>query len=278
MTPAVLRLAAFPVNGRGGNPAGVVLDASGLTDDAMKRIAHEVGYSETAFLWPLGPRRFRIRYFSPEAEVDFCGHATIATGVALAESLGTGAIALETNAGEVPIVVTDVRGAFSVALESRPGFVTSLDDSLLDELLTILGWGREVLAPGYVPMVANAGNDHPVIVLESPEVFEHLDYDFDALQGLCRANRWPTVQLVAAGSEGSWRSRNPFAFGGVYEDPATGSAAAAFAVYLRETGNAAVGDSFVIDQGFEMGQPCRLFVTVGAQGAQVSGGALRLEA
>ena len=89
----VLRYAAFDVDGEGGNPAGVVLDARGMDDTRMQRIAAGVGYSETAFLFNdegAGGHRFRIRYFSPRAEVAFCGHATIATAVALAEREGTG--------------------------------------------------------------------------------------------------------------------------------------------------------------------------------------------
>lgn len=88
---AVLRYTAFSTDPEGGNPAGVVLDAAGLGDDAMLAIAAEVGYSETAFLTAppegLGEpgRAFTVRYFSPKAEVPFCGHATVATAVALAE-------------------------------------------------------------------------------------------------------------------------------------------------------------------------------------------------
>ncbi|HEX8864792.1 MAG TPA: PhzF family phenazine biosynthesis isomerase, partial [Lentzea sp.] len=87
----VLRYSAFTKDPEGGNPAGVVLDASGLSDDEMLVIAAKVGYSETAFVLPSGKgREFDVRYFSPKAEVPFCGHATIATAVALAERIGDG--------------------------------------------------------------------------------------------------------------------------------------------------------------------------------------------
>ena len=81
----ILRYVAFSDRPDGGNPAGVVLDATGLSDERMLEIAAEVGYSETAFL-----SGDDIRYFSPLAEVPFCGHATIATAVALAERDGPG--------------------------------------------------------------------------------------------------------------------------------------------------------------------------------------------
>lgn len=93
----MLRYTAFSTDPAGGNPAGVVLDAAGLDDAAQLAIAAELGYSETAFLTapPAGlggepGRAFTVRYFSPQAEVPFCGHATVATAIAFAERHGPG--------------------------------------------------------------------------------------------------------------------------------------------------------------------------------------------
>ncbi len=81
------RYAAFSDDPAGGNPAGVVLNAADLTEGEMQRVAAEVGYSETAFVaGPIDGDRstaIPVRYFAPEGEVDFCGHATIATAVAI---------------------------------------------------------------------------------------------------------------------------------------------------------------------------------------------------
>ena len=90
MSVDILRYSAFTDTPAGGNPAGIVLDATGLDESTMQAIAAEVGYSETAFLTVAGDdgRSFDIRYFAPSIEVPFCGHATIATGVALGERLG----------------------------------------------------------------------------------------------------------------------------------------------------------------------------------------------
>ena len=78
----ILRYTAFSSDPADGNPAGVVLDATGATDAEMRAVAAEVGFSETAYLFPRGGGAFDLRYFSPLAEVPFCGHATIATAVA----------------------------------------------------------------------------------------------------------------------------------------------------------------------------------------------------
>jgi PhzF family phenazine biosynthesis protein len=103
----VLRYTAFSTDPKGGNPAGVVLDATGLPDEQMLAVAAEVGYSETAFLTAPPPdlagaqpgRAFTVRYFSPLAEVAFCGHATVATAVALAERAGPGALLFASPVG-----------------------------------------------------------------------------------------------------------------------------------------------------------------------------------
>ena len=276
MNPEVLRLAAFPFHGSGGNPAGVVLDANGLTDSEMQAIAMRVGYSETVFITKSEGFRLRVRYFSPEMEVDFCGHATVAAGVALGEARGSGEYIFETNTGEVTVRVSETALGFSAELTSKTGTVSTLGSEELSRLLGVLDWQASVLSSSFVPMIANAGNSHPVLVLTSVEALEKLEYDFEALKLVCRENKWPTVQLVAEESPGVWHSRNPFAFGGVYEDPATGSAALAFGVYLRELGKVNVGDSFVIKQGFEMGQPCLLNVFVGPDFCSVSGSAINI--
>src|SRR4051812_20811554 len=97
----VLRYAAFTDDPSGGNPAGVVLDASGMSEEEMLAVAAEVGYSETAFVKHAnGGGDYEVRYFSPVAEVAFCGHATIATAVALPE---TGSLSFHTPAGLVAV-------------------------------------------------------------------------------------------------------------------------------------------------------------------------------
>src|SRR5690606_12669144 len=84
------RLAAFTDDPRGGNPAGVWIGDALPPADRMQRIAAEVGYSETAFLAPASGDAWEVRYFSPLAEVPFCGHATIASGVVLGRRYGSG--------------------------------------------------------------------------------------------------------------------------------------------------------------------------------------------
>ena len=274
-SPQVLRYAAFSADPAGGNPAGVVLDARRLTDDQMQQVAADVGYSETAFV--TGPLvgqdgdEIPIRYFAPEGEVDFCGHATIAAAVAIGEHAGLGAYALDTRVGRVDIAAGLEDGRPVGTLRSPDIDCLPLPQAQLDQLLTALRWSAGDLDPGLPPAVGFGGNRHPVLVAGDLDRLATLDYDFDALQRLCRAHRWITVQLVVATGHGTWRARDPFPWGGVVEDPATGAAAAAFAGYLRAHERATAGDRFVITQGVEMGRPSRIDVELLDRAALISG-------
>ncbi len=267
----VLRYAAFTSDPAGGNPAGVVLDATRLDDAAMLAVAAGVGYSETAFLTARDGRAYRVRYFSPLAEVPFCGHATIATAVALAERHGPGGFTFTTNAGEVPVEVDE---ALRATLVSVPPRVAALED--LGALLAALRWDPADLDPELPPRVAYAGAYHPVVAARTRARLADLDYDVPALTALMTARGWTTIQLVHRASPGVFHVRNPFPVGGVYEDPATGAAAAALGGYLRELG--LVGEAATLDvhQGDDLGRPGRLTVELraGEPGVRVSGGAV----
>jgi PhzF family phenazine biosynthesis protein len=272
---AVRRYTAFDVNGAGGNPAGVVLDARGMDEARMQEIAAEVGYSETAFLTEDGDeRRYRIRYFSPLAEVAFCGHATIATAVALAEREGAGDLLFRTSAGEVSVETRLEDGRILATLTSVASAVRAVDDADLAAALTALRWDTAELDPALPPRIANAGNDHLVLAAGSRARLADLNYDFEALGDLMARGGWTTVHLVWRESETVFHARDPFPPGGVVEDPATGAAAAAFGAYLRSLDLIAPPARVTIHQGEDMGRPGRLLVDVPAgvdTGIRVSG-------
>ncbi|HEY4022989.1 MAG TPA: PhzF family phenazine biosynthesis isomerase, partial [Pseudonocardiaceae bacterium] len=183
MTTEALRYTAFSTDPAGGNPAGVVLDASELSDTDMQRIAKEVGYSETAFLTRTADRAYRVRYFSPLAEVDFCGHATIATSVALAERIGAGSLVFRTNTGDVTIETAPGTATLtSVAPYSRPATEAEIMDTL-----RALRWQRTDVTPAFPARVAYAGNEHLMLAAATRTRLATLDYDFDALGSIMRA-------------------------------------------------------------------------------------------
>lgn len=245
-----------------GNPAGVVIDADELDDAAMLRIAADLGYSETAFLSAVSPSSTRVRYFTPRAEIAFCGHATIASGVALAARGAEPVVAFETNAGEVPVEVTS-RQATLIAVDTT---VLPLDPQLLGELLAALGLESADLDEALPAAFVQGGNPHPMVFVREG-VLERLHHDGPAVLALQDREGWDgTVPVVHRTGPTSFASRNPFPRGGIREDPATGSAAASLGAYLRQGGHVAVPTRVTVEQGAAVGRPSRLLVDIPATG------------
>ncbi|MCZ7460695.1 PhzF family phenazine biosynthesis protein [Streptomyces sp. WMMC940] len=277
--PDVLRYTAFSTEPTGGNPAGVVLDASTLADAEMLAVAAELGYSESAFLAPEGERAFTIRYFSPKAEVPFCGHATVAAAIALAERIGPGELEFTTRAGIVPVEVTERDGALRATLTSVVPSVEGITDDDLAEALAALDWtGSGDLDPAFPPRVAFAGARHLVLAAATRERLADLAYDVDRLEALMLRLDLTTVQLVWRESTTVFHVRDPFPVGGVVEDPATGAAAAAFGAYARELGLVPEDAVLTLHQGEDLGRPGQLTVTLyaGDPRVRVSGAGTRI--
>ncbi|MFJ9346729.1 PhzF family phenazine biosynthesis protein [Streptomyces sp. NPDC101237] len=277
--PEVLRYTAFSARAEGGNPAGVVLDARGLDDDAMLAIAADLGYSESAFLTRSDEERsYAVRYFSPKAEVPFCGHATIATAIALAERIGPGELVFATRAGTVPVTVAERDGTVTATLTSVEPHVEEIAGDDLAEALAALGWPAADLDPAFPPRIAFAGARHLVLAAATRSRLADLAYDFARLEALMHRLDLTTVQLVWRESATVFHVRDPFPVGGVVEDPATGAAAAAFGAYARELGLVPEDAVLTLHQGEDLGRPGELTVTLraGEPRVRVSGTGTRI--
>jgi len=260
----ILRYRAFTTDDEtSGNPAGVVIDAEALDEAAMLAIAADLGFSETVFLSSISPDAAHVRYFTPRAEIAFCGHATIASGVALARLRDAGpVVTLTTNVGPVPVEVTTERATLVA-----PGTtVEDLTDARLDDVLRVLRLDRADLDPALPPALVHGGNLHPLVVVR-PGVLARLDHDGDAMLALQDAHGWDgTVPVVERLDAVRFASRNPFPRGGIREDPATGSAAAGLGAYLRAGGHVDAPTTITVSQGKETGHPSRLRVDIPTEG------------
>jgi PhzF family phenazine biosynthesis protein len=262
---AVLRLSAFTRAGAGGNPAGVVLDASTLSEADMLAVAADVGYSETVFVLDgppvAGRRNYTVRYFAPLAEVTFCGHATVALGAALGSALGPGDFELNTAAGPVSLTVgRRPSGQWWTRLRTVQARQRPVDPVVLQRALDCFGFSARVLAAGLPPVLSYAGAWHLILGLADRHTLETMSYDFAALRQLCAEQGWSTVNLVFQVSPHEHLARNPFPVGGVVEDPATGAAAAAYGSYLGALGIVRPPAQLRIEQGAQIGRPCELLV------------------
>jgi PhzF family phenazine biosynthesis protein len=280
----VQRIAAFSDGPQGGNPAGVWIGDALPPEAAMQRIADEIGYSETAFAVPLGDG-WRVRYFSPESEVPFCGHATIALGAALAASHGDGVYPLALNDAAITVegrrsIGADGAVLTSAALQSPPTRSAPAPEAIVARALALFGYQADDLDPRIPPALAHGGAGHLVLALRSRALLAAMRYELDAGRRFMRELGIVTVVLAWSESATLFHTRNPFASGGVYEDPATGAGTAALAGYLRDLGWPH-GGAIDIVQGEDMGMRSRLRADIGPeQGAsiRVSGTARPLQA
>ncbi len=250
----ILKIAAFSDGNAGGTPAGVSISDQLPAEAEMQRIAAEVGFSETAFAAPMpdGAGSYRVRYFSPESEVPFCGHATIALGAALALRNGDGVFALKLNQADITVEGRRNGESIAAALQSPPTRSGEAPADLVAAALDLFGYTEADLDRRIPPALIHGGADHLVLVLHRREALAAMSYDLDAGRRLMNRAGWVTILLAYAETPQLFHTRNPFASGGVYEDPATGAASAALAGYLRDLGWPHQG---VIDivQGEDMG-------------------------
>jgi PhzF family phenazine biosynthesis protein len=257
------RLAAFTTDPTGGNPAGVWIGETLPDAKTMQQIAAEVGFSETAFVATTSGFERTIRYYSPEGEVPFCGHATIATGVLLGQTQGAGVYQLSTIIGVVPVQVEQLEnGDWQAALTSVEPQQRSIDLPQLIEALAALNWQTDELDPTLPASFAYAGSWHLVLAVKELDRLVDLHYDFDRLKAFMVLHELTTLQLVWRESATVFHARNPFPIGGVIEDPATGSAAAALGGYLRTLNAVEVPATLLIRQGETLGRPSRLTVEI----------------
>jgi PhzF family phenazine biosynthesis protein len=247
----VQRIAAFSDGERGGNPAGVVI--CGVLPDAsvMQAVAAQVGYSETAFAAPVD-EGWRVRYFAPETEVPFCGHATIALGAALALEHGDGVFALLLNHANITVEGRREGAMIAAALQSPPTRSESAKPRLVTDALALFSYSQDDLDQRIPPAIVDAGARHLVLALNSRQKLSAMNYDLAAGRTLMNEAGVVTIVLAYAEAPQLFHTRNPFASGGVYEDPATGAATAALAGYLRDL-DWPHGGAIDIVQGEDMG-------------------------
>jgi len=268
----VLRLAAFSHDGQGGNPAGVAFYDEMPAEDDMMRIAKEVGYSETAFLVKQDDG-WRVRYFAPQLEIPFCGHATIALGAALGERFGVGDYKLFLNDSQISISTEKSGDGFAATLRSPATMSEEAPREYVDQVLAGFKLTANELNSAFPIRFASAGAKHLILVLKERKTLEKMEYDFEQMRALMAEKGLITISLLWQESHSVFHSRNAFASGGVYEDPATGAAAAALAGYLRDihwNGQ----NEFTILQGEDMGMPSLLqvkFTPKAGESVNVSG-------
>lgn len=268
----------------GGNPLAVVLEADGLNPGQMQRIAREFNLSETVFV--LKPTRddtlAKLRIFTPGKEMPFAGHPTVGTACLLAD-LGLAPagdavnFVFEENVGLVPIHVQRTTGAPTFAqltAAQAPSYGPEAPPpAVLARLLGIAE--KDIVTVGDRPRTASCGVPFLLVPVRAPEVLAGIQLDIALLHNALTAaplNGWATeVYVYARAYEQDWQARMFAPDLGIFEDPATGSAAAALAGALAleaETQNGRL--HWTLAQGMEMGRPSYLDLQAEKQAGTVT--------
>ena len=255
----VEKVSAFAYENRGGNPAGVLILDEMLSEKQMLEIAKEVNYSETAFLLKQGDS-FRIRYFSPEIEIAFCGHATIASGFILGQKFGLGIYELILNDGKIQIEVSENNNKIFTSINSVKTYTYDIEKDYIDSVLNAFSFSKNDLNEKYPIKVSFSGINNLILFVKDKKTLQEMKYDFEKVKELMINKNIVTINILWEENENLFHSRNAFAYGGVYEDPATGSAAISLGEYLRSIGIKKSGEIEIL-QGFDMKQPSQLFVS-----------------
>jgi PhzF family phenazine biosynthesis protein len=254
------RVAAFTKDGVGGNPAGVAICDKLPSANDMQSVAARLGYSETVFAAPKADG-FLVRYYSPEGEVPFCGHATLALGFILGLEFGETRHTLNIAAGTITVRPERRGEELYVTLRSLESCCSSPSAAMLETCLQLFAYSPEDLDQSLPPVIAQAGARHLIVPLASRSALSAMEYDLTAGRNFMLRHDLTTIAFVFRSGPRSFEVRNAFASGGVIEDPATGAAAAALAGWLRDA-NLMEAGSLLISQGEDMGSPSRIDVTV----------------
>lgn len=258
-----------------GNPAGVVVDAAGLSASQMQAIAREFNNSETAFILPptAADHDVTLRYFTPKVEVPLCGHATIAAHYVLAQlgRTGPGNVAQRSPAGISRIRITHERGDYHVAmLQGTPTFGDPWNSDDIEELRKALGLSRGEMMKDCPVQVASTGHSKVIVGVGRRSVLDALHPDLGALTNLSRRIKCNGYFLFTLDSPSeqflTWCRMFAPAIG-IDEDPVTGNGNGPLGAYLVAHGLANLVDgklTFHSRQGVAMGRPgtARVSITV----------------
>ncbi len=257
----------FTAGDKGGNPAGVVLDADNLDEEDMLQIATKIGLSETAFVSKSKTEGFKLDFFTPNMRIAHCGHATIATFSYLAElgRVQEGETSKETVDGPRKIIIKE--GAAYME-QKAPKYSTSKEWALVDvtkdAVLNSLGLTEEDLDSRVGPMLVNTGNSFIVTGVKSADVLKGILPDQDAIAGISEKLDLIGYYVFTTDTSATEHDATTRMFAPRYailEESATGMAGGPLACLLHDYLDIKK-DVIIIDQGHFMETPSPSIINV----------------
>ncbi len=259
---------AFTDQPFGGNPAGVVLlDSDSFPEEKlMLQIAAELRYSETAFIRRHSDKEFTIRYFTPKAEVELCGHATIASFYLLhLEGLAAGQCLCHTLAGDLHIEA----GEKVMMQMAMPRIEATIENT--EEIYKALGVND--YHPAMPVQIAYSGLPDLMIPLPDVDILQALNPDMEAITAITKKYDAVSFHVFAFANDGYTAHVRDFApLYDIPEESATGTANAALSYYLQQNGCLGAEAECAFMQGEAMGRPSVVATRIKKDGTIYVGG------
>ena len=255
-------LNAFTKDNKGGNPAGVVLDTKGLTTKSMQAIATKLNFSETAFVLPSINSDYEIKYFTPNEEVDVCGHATIATFSLLAQirEISTKMYSIETKAG---MLAVELHNNKMVSLQQKlPEFLEILP---CEEICKSLNLDKEKLIPNLPIQIVSTGLRDIIIPVRRLSDLLNITPNMKTITEISKKHNVTGYHVFTLETlhHSTAHCRNFAPLFDIPEESATGTSNAALACYLiKHNQNYIKQNTFTFEQGYGMNQPSEIIVNV----------------
>ncbi len=250
-------LNAFAKTKHGGNPAGVVLDTNALSTKDMQNIATKINFSETAFLEKSNTYDFKLRFFTPNKEIDLCGHATIATFHLLLDKkiISTGNYSLETKAGVFHIQCFKDKTVYME--QSSPTFFEKLDKK---EIATTLNIEPFEISDCLPVQIVSTGIKDILVPIKSLKTLLNIKPKFDKILEISKKYEVIGYHLFTLETieNSTSHCRNFAPLYGILEEAATGTSTGALSCYLYRYNLVEANDNLTFEQGYAMEKPSKI--------------------
>ncbi len=267
----VFTLNAFAKTEKGGNPAGVVLNSDGLSDEQMLAVAKKVGFSETAFVQKSDKADFRVKFFTPSGEVDLCGHATIATFYLLGNKqiIRPSKYKQETKAG---ILKIEILQDGSVLMDQNPPqFFDKIDKKTIAESLNI---SAEVIVDDLPIQIVSTGLKDIFIPVKSLDQLTQIKPDFEKVKEISKKFDVIGYHLFALETKFGTTAhcRNLAPLYDIDEEAATGTSSGALSCYLFKYGRISESqiNDLIFEQGYSMNRPSEIKAKLDINGEEIT--------
>ena len=259
----VLHYDAFTDQPGKGNPAGIVLNAGGLSDEQMLAAAAAVGFNETVFVMPSSAADLRLRYFTPGQEMDLCGHATVASIFMLDEQgrVSSDKLLIETRAGILPVSLNRETGRTQIGMQQAPYCEETFNGSL-SSLADAVGLTEKDLDERYPVVYGSTGSWTLLLPVKHLDAFRKMKPDNRRFPEILTEKPRTSVHpfcLETIHPEASMHGRHfSSPFSGTVEDPVTGTASGVMGMYYRKyiekTAEGGKRSEILVEQGQEIGR------------------------